>query len=67
FEPFCYLSFYNHSKQHSSKTVMWKQSAKLEFYNHSKQHSSKTSEFCSPVYPQTARSSKTSVLNGLLI
>ena len=34
--------FWNHSKQHSSKTVLLKLWLDLLFWNHSKQHSSKT-------------------------
>ena len=34
--------FWNHSKQHSSKTAKLKVLKDAEFWNHSKQHSSKT-------------------------
>ena len=34
--------FWNHSKQHSSKTKRMNQAGSMMFWNHSKQHSSKT-------------------------
>ena len=34
--------FWNHSKQHSSKTIDGKGFGEIRFWNHSKQHSSKT-------------------------
>ena len=34
--------FWNHSKQHSSKTTMLQNVEDQAFWNHSKQHSSKT-------------------------
>ena len=37
-----YQRFWNHSKQHSSKTETISQLLKTQFWNHSKQHSSKT-------------------------
>ena len=37
--------FWNHSKQHSSKTEETHLSILRQFWNHSKQHSSKTSIF----------------------
>ena len=36
------VEFWNHSKQHSSKTRWSSWSNKWMFWNHSKQHSSKT-------------------------
>ena len=35
-------SFWDHSKQHSSKTIVTHGPAREEFWDHSKQHSSKT-------------------------
>ncbi|EGP66209.1 conserved domain protein [Streptococcus sp. oral taxon 056 str. F0418] len=37
-----FWAFWNHSKQHSSKTTLVPPIAISRFWNHSKQHSSKT-------------------------
>ena len=37
-----YVPFWNHSKQHSSKTLSLELILLVRFWNHSKQHSSKT-------------------------
>ena len=37
-----YQRFWNHSKQHSSKTIPSTSMSPCKFWNHSKQHSSKT-------------------------
>ena len=37
-----YLRFWDHSKQHSSKTTFRDSATDLMFWDHSKQHSSKT-------------------------
>ena len=39
------FQFWNHSEQHSSKTMKDLYIDLMEFWNHSEQHSSKTSHF----------------------
>ncbi len=39
-----FVKFWDHSKQHSSKTKILKNKAPTPFWDHSKQHSSKTSK-----------------------
>ena len=50
--------FWNHSKQHSSKTIQTIYDQLHQFWNHSKQHSSKTRPLCLPKSPQFWNHSK---------